>query len=42
MRRTIQRELQDPLAMKMLRGELKDGDTALIDVRDGELAFARK
>jgi ATP-dependent Clp protease ATP-binding subunit ClpA len=36
----IQRELQDPLAVKILAGEFKDGETVLIDqVADG-LSFS--
>ncbi len=41
LKRTIQRELQDPLALKILEGEFKDGDTAIVDVRNGELAFEK-
>jgi ATP-dependent Clp protease ATP-binding subunit ClpB len=42
LKRTIQRELQDPLAMKILQGEFKDGETAIADVRDGELVFGEQ
>jgi ATP-dependent Clp protease ATP-binding subunit ClpB len=42
LKRTIQRELQDPLALKILQGEFKDGDTAHVDVRDGELVFGEQ
>jgi ATP-dependent Clp protease ATP-binding subunit ClpB len=42
LKRTIQRELQDPLALKILQGEFREGDTALVDVRDGELVFGEK
>jgi ATP-dependent Clp protease ATP-binding subunit ClpB len=31
MRRTIQRLIQDPLALKLLNGEFLDGDTVLVD-----------
>jgi len=41
LKRTIQRELQDPLALKILQGEFKDGETALVDVGDGELTFGK-
>ncbi|MGA9349641.1 MAG: AAA family ATPase, partial [Anaerolineae bacterium] len=41
LKRTIQRELQDPLALKILQGEFKDGDTVLVDARDGELVFEK-
>jgi ATP-dependent Clp protease ATP-binding subunit ClpB len=39
LKRLIQREIQDPLAMKLLSGELHDGDTVLIDAGDGALEF---
>jgi ATP-dependent Clp protease ATP-binding subunit ClpB len=35
LKRTIQRELQDPLARRILEGEFKDGDTVEVDA-DGE------
>ncbi|MFQ6059473.1 MAG: ATP-dependent chaperone ClpB [Anaerolineae bacterium] len=41
LKRTIQRELQDPLALKILQGEFKDGETVRVDVRDGELVFEK-
>jgi len=39
LKRLIQREIQDPLAMKLLSGELHDGDTVLIDAGDRALEF---
>ena len=42
LKRTIQREMQDPLAMRILEGEFRDGDTVMVDVRDGELAFEKQ
>jgi len=42
LKRTIQRELQDPLALKILQGEFDDGDVVMVEVRDGELAFAKQ
>jgi ATP-dependent Clp protease ATP-binding subunit ClpB len=39
LKRLIQREIQDPLAMKLLSGEIHDGDTVEIDAADGVLAF---
>jgi ATP-dependent Clp protease ATP-binding subunit ClpB len=42
LKRTIQRELQDPLALKILEGEVKDGQTVMVDVRDAELSFEKK
>jgi ATP-dependent Clp protease ATP-binding subunit ClpB len=37
LRRAIQRELQDPLALKLLSGEITDGQTVKVDVTDGSL-----
>jgi ATP-dependent Clp protease ATP-binding subunit ClpB len=39
LKRVIQRELQDALAMRLLGGEVHDGDRITVDVRDGHLAF---
>ncbi|MER3485395.1 MAG: type VI secretion system ATPase TssH, partial [Chloroflexota bacterium] len=42
LRRVIQREIVQPLAMRLLQGEFHDGDTIVIDVRDGRLLFRRQ
>jgi ATP-dependent Clp protease ATP-binding subunit ClpB len=42
LKRTIQRELQDPLAMKILQGEFSEGDKVRVDLRGGQLAFERE
>jgi ATP-dependent Clp protease ATP-binding subunit ClpB len=42
LRRAIQRELVQPLAMRLLRGDFNDGDKVLITVRDGQFAFERQ
>ncbi len=41
LRRAIQRSVENPLAKAMLGGEFTRGDTVLIDVRDGALAFEK-
>src|SRR3984893_6599766 len=41
LRRTIQKEIVQPLAMRLLRGEFHDGDHIRIDAREGELIFER-
>jgi ATP-dependent Clp protease ATP-binding subunit ClpB len=41
LRRTIQKEIVQPLAMRLLRGEFHDGDHIRVDARNGELAFER-
>jgi ATP-dependent Clp protease ATP-binding subunit ClpB len=40
LKRVIQREVLDPLAMKVLAGELHEGDTVVIQEQDGKLLFA--
>jgi ATP-dependent Clp protease ATP-binding subunit ClpB len=43
LKRTIQQEIQNPLAMKILAGEFRDGDTVKIDLDDaGGFAFRKK
>ena len=39
LKRTIQRWLQNPLAMKLLAGEFKPGGTIEVDVERGEMVF---
>ena len=39
LKRAVQRYLQDPLADLILRGEVKDGSTVLVDEGDGKLAL---
>ncbi|HQS98158.1 MAG TPA: AAA family ATPase, partial [Novosphingobium sp.] len=39
LKRAVQRYLQDPLAEKLLRGEVPDGSTVMIDEGDGALSF---
>jgi len=42
LKRAIQRELQDPLALKILSGELMEGDTILVDRGPQGLTFSPK
>jgi ATP-dependent Clp protease ATP-binding subunit ClpB len=39
LKRVIQRELQDPLALHLLQGEFKEGDTIQVEYRNGRLEF---
>jgi ATP-dependent Clp protease ATP-binding subunit ClpB len=39
LKRTIQRRILDPLAVRVLQGDFREGDTVLIDVKGGELLF---
>ncbi|MBC7239376.1 MAG: AAA family ATPase, partial [Chloroflexi bacterium] len=41
LKRTIQRRIQDPLAMALLEGQFKDGDTVVVDYIAGEYVFRR-
>jgi ATP-dependent Clp protease ATP-binding subunit ClpB len=40
LKRTIQRRVLDPLAIKVLEGEFREGDTVRIDAPAGDLVFA--
>ncbi len=39
LKRVIQRRLEDPIALSILRGRYHDGDTVGVDVLDGDLAI---
>jgi ATP-dependent Clp protease ATP-binding subunit ClpB len=39
LKRTIQHFIQDPLAVKILEGSIKDGDHLKVDVKDGQMVF---
>ena len=39
LKRVIQREVQDPVALRILEGQFPEGSKILVDARDGELAF---
>jgi ATP-dependent Clp protease ATP-binding subunit ClpB len=41
LKRTLQREVENPLAMKVLSGEVAEGDTVVVDAGDGEITFQR-
>jgi ATP-dependent Clp protease ATP-binding subunit ClpB len=41
LKRTIQRYLQDPLALQILGGEFKEGDVVVVDAVGERLSFAR-
>ncbi|MCD6568282.1 MAG: ATP-dependent chaperone ClpB [Dehalococcoidia bacterium] len=42
LKRTIQKLVLDPLAVKVLAGEFKDGDTVEIGIEGGSIAFNKK
>jgi len=37
LKRLVQQQLETPLARQLVKGELKDGDTAVVDVKGEEL-----
>ena len=39
LKRLIQREVQDPMAMKILQGDVSEGDRVTVDVESGEITF---
>jgi ATP-dependent Clp protease ATP-binding subunit ClpB len=41
LKRTIQRWVQDPLALRILEGEFAEGDTVRVDAHGDELAFTK-
>jgi len=42
LKRVVQKQLVDKLALKILEGEFTEGDSVLIDASDGELTFSKK
>ena len=42
MRRLITGKIEDELADRMLKGEIKKGDNVLVDCKDGKLIFMTK
>jgi ATP-dependent Clp protease ATP-binding subunit ClpB len=42
LKRTIQRRVLDPLALRVLEGEFREGDQVVVDVGDNALTFVKK
>jgi ATP-dependent Clp protease ATP-binding subunit ClpB len=42
LKRTLQRRVLDPLAIKVLEGEFREGDTVVVDAGEPELTFAKQ
>ncbi|MDI6785423.1 MAG: ATP-dependent Clp protease ATP-binding subunit [bacterium] len=42
LKRTIQKEIEDPLAEELIRGKFKDGDIVAIDMEENKITFAKK
>ena len=41
LKRVIQRQVQDPLALGLLKGDFSEGDLVRVDVKEGRLTFER-
>jgi ATP-dependent Clp protease ATP-binding subunit ClpB len=41
LKRAIQRLVENPLALRLLEGELREGDTIRVDAEDGEVTFEK-
>jgi ATP-dependent Clp protease ATP-binding subunit ClpB len=42
LKRTIQRMIQDPLALELLSGAFGEGDTVLVDADQGRIVFRKR
>ena len=42
LKRTIQRRVLDPLAMRVLEGDFREGDSIVVDMGHNELTFQKK
>ncbi|HVC32150.1 MAG TPA: ATP-dependent chaperone ClpB [Chloroflexota bacterium] len=42
LKRTIQKEIVQPLAMRLLQGDFHEGDTVVVDVSEGQIRFGRQ
>jgi ATP-dependent Clp protease ATP-binding subunit ClpB len=40
LKRVIQRQVQDPLALEILQGHFHEGDTVTIDAKNGQITFS--
>jgi ATP-dependent Clp protease ATP-binding subunit ClpB len=41
LKRAIQRQVENPLALRLLEGDFHDGDTIRVDAEDGEIRFEK-
>jgi ATP-dependent Clp protease ATP-binding subunit ClpB len=41
LKRALQRLIENPLALRLLEGDFVEGDTVLVDAKDGELVFEK-
>jgi ATP-dependent Clp protease ATP-binding subunit ClpB len=41
LKRSLQRLVENPLALRLLEGDFSDGDTILVDAPDGQIVFEK-
>jgi ATP-dependent Clp protease ATP-binding subunit ClpB len=41
LKRSLQRLVENPLALRLLEGDFSEGDVILVDARDGEIVFEK-
>lgn len=39
LKRLIQQDIETPMARQLIKGELRDGDTATVDLKDGQIVI---
>jgi len=42
LKRALQKRVESPLSVRLLSGEIKDGDTVIVDIKDEEIVFNHK
>jgi len=42
LRRSIQRLIENPFSEEILQGKFREGDTVVVDVKDGQITFSKK
>jgi len=42
LRRSIQRLIENPLSEEILQGKFQEGDTVVVDIKDGQITFRKK
>ena len=42
LRRTIQRQVENPLSKRILEGDFKEGDSVLVSMNEGDIVFSKK
>jgi len=42
LKQLLQKRIQDPLALRILKGEFKEDDTVIVDARNDQLVFDKR